>query len=265
MNELKLKREDIYRGHLILVNRDNPIKQPFDTRLIKLENRRYPVMLQSIAAAMFDKTLQAISGQKNVILVSGYRSKEEQEQIFEDSLKENGKAFTNQYVAFPNHSEHQTGLAIDVGLNKEVIDFIRPDFPYSGICQSFREESIQYGFVQRYKEDKESITHIAHEPWHFRYVGYPHSLIMEKKQMALEEYIEDLKQYAYDKQPLTMVDSNFYFEIFYIAIKDQEEIQIKLPNCTAYQVSGNNQDGFIVTLWKERRKDEWIHTLRERG
>ena len=84
---------------------------------------------------------------------------------------ENGEEFTNQFVARPGHSEHQTGLAIDLGLKQPDIDFLRPYFPYKGICQTFRELSTDYGFIERYPAGKEAITGIAHEPWHFRYVG----------------------------------------------------------------------------------------------
>lgn len=74
----------------------------------------------------------------SIVPVSGYRSLNEQMDIYNDSLKDNGEDFTRKYVALPKHSEHQTGLAIDLGLNKEKIDFIRPDFPYDGICGTFR-------------------------------------------------------------------------------------------------------------------------------
>lgn len=77
-----------------------------------------------------------------------------------------------------------------MGLNKQDIDFIRPDFPYDGICGEFRKVAPNYGFIQRYTEDKEKITGISHEPWHFRYVGYPHSQIITERGLSLEEYIE---------------------------------------------------------------------------
>ena len=71
----------------------------------------------------------------------------EQTQIFEDSLKENGAEFTQKVVAKPGCSEHQTGLAIDLGQNIPPIDFIRPDFPYYGICNKFRTEPAHPAFA----------------------------------------------------------------------------------------------------------------------
>ena len=104
------------------------------------------------------------------------------------SLLENGEEFTNKFVARPGHSEHQTGLAIDLGLKQPDIDFLRPNFPYEGICQTFRELAADYGFIERYPVGKEAITGIAHEPWHFRYVGVPHAKIMVDHNWTLEEY-----------------------------------------------------------------------------
>ncbi len=115
---------------------------------------------------------------------------EEQTQIYEDSLRENGGEFTKKFVALPGCSEHQTGLAIDLGLCKEEIDFICPDFPYEGICQKFRQMAPDYGFVERYPAGKEKVTGIGHEPWHFRYVGRPHARIMTDRGLVLEEYLE---------------------------------------------------------------------------
>ena len=92
-------------------------------------------------------------------------------------------------MALPGHSEHQTGLAIDLGLRGPEIDFIRPDFPYEGVCQRFRERAADFGFVERYPAGKEAVIGIAHEPWHFRYVGPSHAREMVHRGLVLEEYL----------------------------------------------------------------------------
>ena len=76
-----------------------------------------------------------------------------------------------------------------MGKKAEAIDFIRPAFPYEGVCQTFRERAADYGFIERYERDKEEITGISAEQWHFRYVGRPHGWIIKEKGLALEEYI----------------------------------------------------------------------------
>ena len=84
----------------------------------------------------------------------------------------------------------ETGLAIDLALNAPDIDFICPEFPRTGICRKFRELAPYYGFIERYQKAKEPITGISEEPWHFRYVGTPHSVVIAENGLSLEEYIE---------------------------------------------------------------------------
>ena len=139
---------------------------------------------------MLADCIRAGGGEGQIVPVSGWRSREEQQRIWDDTLAKEGEAFTRQYVACPGCSEHQTGLAIDLGLAAPHIDFIRPDFPDTGVCRAFREQAGKYGFILRYPAGKEHITGIAHEPWHFRYVGTPHSAIMTRLGLTLEEYLE---------------------------------------------------------------------------
>lgn len=177
--------------YLILVNRKHPIcGQPNDLVSISPE---YPeIKLRRTAQAALTELLRAVESSDRIVPVSGYRSREEQTYIYESSLAESGLEFTEKYVALPGCSEHQTGLAIDLALNQDNIDFICPDFPYDGICREFRKLAPKYGFIERYPKGKEAITGIAHEPWHFRYVGCPHAEIITLKNMTLEEYIETL-------------------------------------------------------------------------
>ena len=170
---------------------------------------------------------------------------EEQEKLYEDSLKENGMEFTNKYVAYPNCSEHQTGLAIDLGKAQENIDFIRPNFPYNGICQLFREKSITFGFIERYKKEKEKLTQISSEEWHFRYVGYPHSEIMQKMNFCLEEYIDYLKRFTQGQDCLSYKD----YEINYIEMNENIK-EISIEDNETIEISGNNIDGIIITKRK---------------
>ena len=205
---------------------------------------------------------------ESIALVSGYRSEREQTDIYESSLKENGAEFTAKFVALPNHSEHQTGLAIDLGLEKENIDFICPDFPYEGICEKFRAAAPQYGFIERYQMGKENITKIAPEPWHFRYVGFPHSAIISENNFAYEEYIEYLKQFSANGEHLKYDNGRTYFEIFYVQAKKAGSTKIILPYHTdgaapAYEISGNNIDGFVVTCTMHLRNSVRQHRFRK--
>lgn len=249
MKIITLKRENIYGGSLLLVNAQYSFKNQENMALAPVDDRFPEIRIESHAANMLRLILTYISSEDAIVPVSGYRSSEEQTAIFEDSLKENGETFTRQFVALPGHSEHQTGLAIDLGLNQEEIDFICPEFPFEGICDTFRKAAPDYGFIQRYGEDKKSITGISHEPWHFRYVGYPHSRIMTEENFALEEYVEWMKGYREDCRYVFGCADGCDIEIFYVPA-DRDEVSVSLPEHVKYQVSGNNADGFIVTVWR---------------
>lgn len=250
---LNLAKSYIHIGNLVLVNKKNPINKPESLTIRNLEtvNSNYQkILLDKTAAIMLRKLIQACDGENEIVPISGFRPLSEQIAIYNDSLNENGEDFTNKYVALPNHSEHQTGLAIDVAKNESDIDFICPSFPYEGICQDFREKAAQYGFIQRYPKGKEAITGISHEPWHFRYVGNPHSQIISDNNFTLEEYIEYLKQFPYEGMHLQVKNQGWTAEVFYVNALDEAKT-VYLTENLLYDVSGNNIDGFIVTVWRQ--------------
>ncbi len=266
--EIFVSNEGIYEGNLILVNSDFPLRS--ESTSLKPVNEKYPqVLLQAEAAQMLRQALRRIKAaecKESIALVSGYRSEKEQTDIYKGSLKENGAEFTAKFVALPNHSEHQTGLAIDLGIEKENIDFICPDFPYEGICEKFRAVAPHYGFIERYQKGKENITKIAPEPWHFRYVGFPHSVIISENDFAFEEYIEYLKRFSANGEHLKYDNDRTHFEIFYVQSEKACNTKIMLPYHTddaapAYEISGNNVDGFVVTCAMHLRNSIRQHRI----
>lgn len=250
MKTIELEKKNIYCGTLLLVNEHYPLKSSNMKSLVPADVRFPDILMKRDAANVLQLILEKISAGNAIVPVSGYRSSQEQAAIYDGSLKDNGEDFTRKYVALPNHSEHQTGLAIDLGLNKKDIDFICPDFPYEGICDEFRRTAPDYGFTQRYAKGKEEITGISHEPWHFRYVGYPHSRIIEDNGFALEEYAEFIKAYRDDCRFVYKHPLGAEVEIYYVPANDDTTL-ISMPENCVYQISGNNIDGFIVTVWRK--------------
>ncbi len=188
MSWLSLGKKPVFTGSLVLVNARYGLDgDAAQERLVPVRPES-SVLLDREAAQALDRLMAELDGWRFITPVSGWRSMAEQTALYTRSLRENGLEFTAKFVARPGHSEHQTGLAIDLGLTKEHIDFICPDFPYTGICQTFRERAADYGFVERYPAGKEAVTGIAHEPWHFRYVGVPHAGYMAQRGWTLEEY-----------------------------------------------------------------------------
>lgn len=252
MKTIYIEKEKIHSGNLLLINTQYPLRGEPNKRLAPADIRFSHILMQRDAANVLQLILEKIAAGNSIVPVSGYRSGEEQRAIYHDSLKENGAEFTKKYVALPGCSEHQTGLAIDLGLNQERIDFLCPDFPYSGICQSFRRIAPDYGFIERYAKEKEKITGISHEPWHFRYIGWPHSKIMEVKGLSLEEYITFLKDYR-ETAPFLYRKKDDEIAIYYVPAREEKN-PVSLPDYSVYQISGNNTDGFIVTVWRKRHE-----------
>lgn len=250
MKALKLLRANIHHGSLILVNHDWPLKaEPAGDSLVPVECGTEPVLLERQAAKMLARILAAIENSDEIVAVSGFRTSREQQRIYDKSSRDNGSRFTRRYVAAPGCSEHQTGLAVDLSENALTIDFIRPHFPYEGICQRFREKAADYGFIERYPAKGEPITHIAHEPWHFRYVGYPHSKIMANKRLTLEEYTDYIRSYLYQDKRFEFRDKGIRCEAGFIPLQADTVIETSVPEHMAYQLSGNNVDGVVLTLW----------------
>jgi hypothetical protein len=110
------------------------------------------------------------------------------------------------------------------------------------------ENCYKYGFIVRYDSEKTDITGIAYEPWHFRYLGLPHSEIISGTRLCYEEYMSYLKAYPYDGDHMMFTsETGDKYEIFYIRSAG-ETTSFELPEGTEYFVSGNNIDGYIVTL-----------------
>lgn len=238
-------RGGIHSGLLILVNAEHPI-QHMERPVLAPAVPGSDILLDTRAAAMLSGLISRLGAAGEIVPVSGWRSAEEQQEIWDGSMRENGAEFTRKYVALPGCSEHQTGLAIDLALRADSIDFIRPEFPYDGICGRFRALAADYGFVERYKSGKEDITGIAAEPWHFRYVGRPHARIMCDMGLCLEEYVEYLRSYPYPERLLEVRGEVYEAEVGFAGARDA----LGLPDAP-YQVSGNNVDGYIYTLWRK--------------
>ncbi len=243
MRTIVRRREDVHRGPLILVNSAHPLPEDAQFALAPVDDDCPRILMERGAARLLAGCIHAVRGRREIVPVSGWRSMAEQQKIWDDSMTENGEAFTRKYVALPGCSEHQTGLAIDLGRASGHIDFIRPAFPYDGVCGAFRRQAERYGFIERYEKGKEKLTGIAHEPWHFRYVGTPHAQLIRVHGLCLEEYSEFLQSGPRSCD----LDGSGAAQVFYVPCMG-EETEIQVPE-GCVQVSGDNISGFIVTCW----------------
>ena len=118
----------------------------------------------------------------NIVCTSGYRSYESQEQIYNNYAAADGVLKADTYSARAGHSEHQTGLAIDV-------NSISDDFIGTPECEWLAQNAHKYGFIIRYPKDKEEYTGFSYEPWHIRYVGEDTATKIYESGLSLEEYL----------------------------------------------------------------------------
>lgn len=252
MNRIFLPPEALHAGDLILVDAAHPYRERRCPELTGVPRFDAPIRLERRAAEALQSLMAALEGWGHILPVSGWRSRREQQTIWDTSLAENGPAFTRTYVALPGCSEHETGLAIDVGLAAEDLDLIRPRFPYQGISQTFRALAPAFGFIQRYPAGKESVTGIGHEPWHFRYVGRPHAAIMAERDLTLEEYLAFLRtQHEY----ITEVDG-METRVSYLPADPGGVTTLDLPQGWVCSVSGDNAQGFVITRQRTRHVRE---------
>ena len=232
---------------LLLVNAAHSIPDASCPELIAVDPRWPEVLLARRAAALLNACIRSVGGEEHIVPVSGWRSRKEQQAIWDQTLAREGAVFTRQYVACPGHSEHETGLAIDLGLAAPEIDFIRPYFPYDGVCGAFRRRAADFGFILRYPAGKEGITDSAHEPWHFRYVGVPHAQLMVRLGLTLEEYLLLLRQ-NHTRRPLTTRAGTRIFQIQYC--RDTDRSDGEDTRALPCQISADNCGGFVVTTWR---------------
>lgn len=240
---------NMHRGNLILVNSENPyvfgennsLKSVFSEKNNQYQVSDKNVQLSEDAIQGLNEMAENFSkkaGKNDLIVISGFRNREKQQQLFSEKAAETGEAEAAWWVARPGASEHHTGFALDFGIYPE--NGQMASYDGTGKYAWLNQNCWRYGFVVRYDDAKKELTRVAHEPWHFRYVGLPHAYAMVQKNFCLEEYISFLKEYPFGEKHLLSQG----FEIYYVPA---EKGSVPVPKGREYSVSGNNVDGFIVT------------------
>lgn len=116
---------------------------------------------------------------------SGYRSYESQEAVYKDYENAYGKNYADSIAARPGHSEHQTGLALDI-VSLDATTGAK--FKVSKSYEWLKNHAHEYGFIQRYEEDTTDITGFSEESWHWRYVGVDVATYIHENNITFEEY-----------------------------------------------------------------------------
>lgn len=120
---------------------------------------------------------------------SGYRSYDLQKRLYEYYASQQVEA--DSYSAKPGYSEHQTGLAADVGGTSNPACNVKPCFADTPEATWLKKNAHKYGFIIRYPEGKQDITGYKYEPWHLRFTGiYLATQMRNKKITTMEEYFK---------------------------------------------------------------------------
>ncbi|MEK3912166.1 VanY-A/VanY-F/VanY-M family D-Ala-D-Ala carboxypeptidase [Paenibacillus sp. FSL H7-0331] len=238
---IKVAKDQVYQGSLILVNKVYPLhQQGVKSDVIKLSQHKELVkgyglydnniQLSKSVVQAFQKLVGAADKDKvrNFSITSGYRGLKEQEKLYEE--------MGSDYALPAGYSEHNLGLSLDIGSTLMEMNQA-PEGKW------LNQNAWKYGFILRYPKDQTAITGIQYEPWHYRYVGLPHSAIMQKQHLVLEQYLDCVKK---EKSVTFQVDGEKY-EISYYPVSNNTTI--KVPANRRYEISGNNMDGVIVTVY----------------
>lgn len=140
-----------------------------------------------VAKDAFESLCKAAEDQGYTIRgISGYRSYKYQEELYNNYVLQDGKEEADTYSARAGHSDHQTGLAIDVSDGKS-------SYTSFGETNEFRwmqDNAYLYGFILRFPKGKENITGYQYESWHYRYVGVDIATYIHENNITFEEYYE---------------------------------------------------------------------------
>jgi len=183
-------------SYFVLVNRWHGLEadfSPSDLRLLNvLDYTGVPattMYMRNTAAIAVENLFQAASNEAGFTLLarSAYRSYESQTQLYHHKLQVYGIDIIDDWVAYPGHSEHQTGLALDVAAHSP--DGLERPFAYTLESQWLAENAHRFGFIIRYPQGREAETGVMFEPWHIRYVGVEAATEIYERGWILEDFL----------------------------------------------------------------------------
>lgn len=187
-DEKLIKETDTSKGDLILVNKFNSLTKDFNPDDIVTISTRYAYDNNRIRAHVNDAFVKMAKDAKKedltLIASSSFRPYESQEIIYNRSVANNGVEITDKTSARPGHSEHQTGLAIDILTYNITLSKFETTEEYYWL----QENAHKYGFIMRYPKDKEYLTGYSHESWHYRYLGVETATKVYNEGITYDEY-----------------------------------------------------------------------------
>lgn len=143
---------------------------------------------QEAANALKDLFSEAKVAGYDLVARSGYRSYETQVMLYNNYVARDGMESADTYSARPGHSEHQTGLTIDI-TSSSVNHGLTESFGETEEGQWVAENAHRFGFIIRYPQERTLETGYQYEPWHLRYVGVDSATQIYQQDWILEDFI----------------------------------------------------------------------------
>ena len=183
------KDADTEAGNLIIGNKLSYLGDYVPEDLVSVDDdyiMQDGVMLKSEAYEHLKEMFETAREEGYYFYIStAYRSYDFQKALYDSYLLKDSVEVVDSYSSRPGFSDHQTGLALDIGMPGYKFDA----FTDTAECKWLHNNAYKYGFILRYPEGKENITKYTYESWHFRYVGVEVSTYIYETNITLEEYV----------------------------------------------------------------------------
>ena len=180
--------------NLILINPENKLPEDFTVRLASVTGGyQLDERIANIAKTM---VLAAKTDGVSLQICSAFRTIEKQTILYNNKVKKyqnQGMSLTDAkvkaatIVAVPGTSEHNSGLALDI--ITESYQTLDAGFANTRAFRWLETNASEFGFIMRYPKDKQDITKIIYEPWHYRYIGIENAIILKNSGLSLEEFL----------------------------------------------------------------------------
>ena len=193
-NEAKeVEDVEVVNGYIV---GQQPATEPTYVQGVLIVNKKYPLPPSynkgedPKAKAAFEKMAAAAKNEGfELVAFSGFRSYEYQQTLYDRYVSRDGKDAADRYSARPGYSEHQSGLAFDVGEKGKEDLWLTSAFGESPAGKWLVNNAHKFGFILRYPEGKEDITGYMYESWHFRYLEGDMATKVYEAGVTLEEYL----------------------------------------------------------------------------
>lgn len=183
------KESDTTKNILININKYYKVNEDYEPSEITNINLQYAYANNKLAKVANDAYVAMWNAAKEsdlkLIVNTSYRTYKSQETMYENTKATSGTRAADNQVARPGHSDHQSGLSIDVfEINSQTMATFKDSPAYVWL----KENAYKYGFIERYPEGKEYITGFTYEPWHWRYVGEEAAKKIQEENITFDEY-----------------------------------------------------------------------------